>query len=92
MIYPLPDSLDVLRGYEQTATTLYFQALGSLFTDAFSFDKQTQHQQLTPSTACLSLGYTLLNQNIYSFAAKCWVALSFWESAHPPRPSSGISR
>lgn len=63
---PLADSVEVLRGYEQTATTLYFQALGSLFTDAFSFDKQTQHPATDPINSLLSLGYTLLNQNIYS--------------------------
>lgn len=63
---PLADSVDVLRGYGQTATKVYFQSLGRLFAGALNFDQPIQHQPTHPINSLLNLGYTLLNQNIYS--------------------------
>jgi CRISPR-associated endonuclease Cas1 len=63
---PLADSVEALRGYAQTATTLYWQALASLFTEAFSFENLPQHPPTDPISSLLNLGYTLLNQNLYS--------------------------
>lgn len=36
------ENMDALRGYEGKAATVYFQALGSLFTGYFAFDKRTK--------------------------------------------------
>lgn len=63
---PLADSVDLLRGYGQTATKLYFQSVGSLFAGAINFDQPIQHQPTHPINSLLNLGYTLLNQNIYA--------------------------
>lgn len=64
---PLAESIEVLRGYEGKAATLYFQALGSLFVGAFAFEKRTKRPPTDPINSLLSLGYTLLSQNVYSF-------------------------
>ncbi|MCL1474274.1 CRISPR-associated endonuclease Cas1 [Argonema antarcticum] len=65
----LPDaeSMDALRGYEGKAATLYFQALGSLFTGTFAFEKRTKRPPTDPINSLMSLGYTLLSQNVCSF-------------------------
>ncbi|MEH1887872.1 CRISPR-associated endonuclease Cas1 [Nostoc sp.] len=39
---PQAESMEALRGYEGKAATVYFQALGSLFTGFFAFDKRTK--------------------------------------------------
>lgn len=64
---PLAGSMDALRGYEGKAATLYFQALGSLFNGTFGFEKRTKRPPTDPINSLLSLGYTLLSQNVYSF-------------------------
>lgn len=64
---PLADDLDALRGYEGKGATVYFQALGSLFTGPFIFEKRTKRPPIDPVNSLLSLGYTLLSQNVYSF-------------------------
>ncbi|MFB2921820.1 CRISPR-associated endonuclease Cas1 [Aerosakkonema funiforme] len=64
---PTADNMDALRGYEGKGATLYFQALGSLFTGVFTFDKRTKRPPTDPINSLLSLGYTLLSQNVYSF-------------------------
>lgn len=64
---PTAESMDALRGYEGKAATLYFQALGSLFTGVFAFEKRTKRPPTDPINSLLSLGYTLLSQNVYSF-------------------------
>ncbi|BAZ69331.1 hypothetical protein NIES4106_41020 [Fischerella sp. NIES-4106] len=45
---PQAESMDALRGYEGKAATLYFQALGSLFTGVFAFDKRTRRPPTDP--------------------------------------------
>ncbi|RUT03858.1 hypothetical protein DSM106972_047720 [Dulcicalothrix desertica PCC 7102] len=63
---PQAESIDALRGYEGKGATLYFQALGSLFTGVFAFDKRTKRPPTDPINSLMSLGYTLLSQNIFS--------------------------
>ena len=46
---PQAENLDSLRGYEGKAATIYFQALGSLFTGYFSFDKRTKRPPTDPN-------------------------------------------
>lgn len=64
---PYAESMDALRGYEGKAATLYFQALGSLFTGSFAFEKRTKRPPTDPINSLMSLGYTLLSQNVCSF-------------------------
>ncbi len=78
------DSMDALRGYEGKAATLYFQALGSLFTGAFAFDKRTKRPPTDPINSLLSLGYTLLSQNVFSFVQAVGLHTHFG-NLHVPR-------
>ncbi|HIK13500.1 MAG TPA: CRISPR-associated endonuclease Cas1 [Oscillatoriaceae cyanobacterium M33_DOE_052] len=61
------ESMDALRGYEGKAATVYFQALGALFTGPFAFEKRTKRPPTDPVNSLMSLGYTLLSQNVHSF-------------------------
>jgi CRISP-associated protein Cas1 len=81
---PLADSMDALRGYEGAAAALYFQALGSLFTGPFAFEKRTKRPPTDPINSLLSLGYTLLSQNVYSFVQAVGLHTHFG-NLHVPR-------
>ncbi|GAB1538433.1 hypothetical protein NUACC21_10940 [Scytonema sp. NUACC21] len=81
---PLAESIDVLRGYEGKGATIYFQALGKLFTGAFAFEKRTKRPPTDPVNSLLSLGYTLLSQNIYSFVQAVGLHTHFG-NLHVPR-------
>ncbi|MDY6940254.1 MAG: CRISPR-associated endonuclease Cas1 [Cyanobacteriota bacterium] len=61
------EEMDALRGYEGKGATIYFQALGSLFSGRFEFEKRTKRPPTDPINSMLSLGYTLLHQNVGSF-------------------------
>ncbi|MCT7968411.1 CRISPR-associated endonuclease Cas1 [Laspinema sp. D1] len=63
----LAESMDALRGYEGKAASAYFQALGSLFSGPFAFEKRTKRPPTDPVNSMMSLGYTLLSQNVHSF-------------------------
>lgn len=78
------ESMDSLRGYEGKAATLYFQALGSLFTGAFVFEKRTKRPPTDPVNSLLSLGYTLLSQNVFSFVQVIGLHTHFG-NLHVPR-------
>ncbi|MBD2409198.1 CRISPR-associated endonuclease Cas1 [Nostoc calcicola FACHB-3891] len=60
------ETMDALRGYEGKAATIYFQALGSLFSSPFKFEQRTKRPPTDPINSMLSLGYTLLSQNVFS--------------------------
>nr|WP_217650441.1 CRISPR-associated endonuclease Cas1 [Spirulina major] len=64
---PLAESLEALRGMEGNAAKLYFQGLGSLFKGDLSFSKRSKRPPTDPVNSLLSLGYTLLHQNLHSF-------------------------
>lgn len=81
---PFADSMDMLRGYEGRAATVYFQALGSLFSGEFSFDKRTKRPPTDPINSMLSLGYTLLSQNVFSFIQAVGLHTHFG-NLHVPR-------
>ncbi len=78
------DSMDALRGYEGKAATVYFQALGSLFTGVFEFDKRTKRPPTDPINSLMSLGYTLLSQNVFSFVQSVGLHTHFG-NLHVPR-------
>lgn len=78
------ENMDALRGYEGKAATVYFQALGSLFTGYFAFDKRTKRPPTDPINSLLSLGYTLLSQQVYSFVQAVGLHTHFG-NLHVPR-------
>jgi CRISPR-associated protein Cas1 len=61
------ETLDQLRGYEGSAATRYFRALGDLITNpAFSFTERNRRPPKDPINSLLSFGYTLLYNNVLS--------------------------
>jgi CRISP-associated protein Cas1 len=81
---PFAESMDALRGYEGRAATVYFQALGSLFSGTFKFEKRTKRPPTDPVNSLLSLGYTLLSQNVFSFIQAVGLH-SHFGNLHVPR-------
>ncbi|NET09244.1 MAG: CRISPR-associated endonuclease Cas1 [Merismopedia sp. SIO2A8] len=60
-------NLDRLRGYEGTAATRYFGALGKLLkSPEFEFTRRTRRPPTDPVNSLLSFGYTLLFNNVLS--------------------------
>lgn len=58
--------LEGLRGYEGAASAAYYKAFRSLLKQDFGFKTRTYHPPPDPVNALLSLGYTLLYNEIYS--------------------------
>ena len=81
---PQAESMDALRGYEGKAATVYFQGLGSLFTGTFAFDKRTKRPPTDPVNSLMSLGYTLLSQQVFSFVQGAGLHTHFG-NLHVPR-------
>ncbi|MEC4895410.1 MAG: CRISPR-associated endonuclease Cas1 [Oscillatoria sp. PMC 1051.18] len=63
---PQAESIDTLFGYEGQSARIYFQALGTLIQDPFQFTKRTRRPPTDPVNSLLSLGYTLVFQNLYT--------------------------
>jgi CRISPR-associated protein Cas1 len=62
----LAKTVDAVRGYEGAAAAAYYSGFSSLFASRFSFTVRTRRPPRDPVNAMLSLGYTLLFQNIYA--------------------------
>jgi CRISPR-associated endonuclease Cas1 len=60
------ESVDSMLGYEGTGANLYFQAYASLLKGQFEFEKRTRRPPTDPVNSLLSLGYTLLSQNVHA--------------------------
>jgi CRISP-associated protein Cas1 len=60
------ESIESMLGYEGQAAHLYFQAFATLLKGKFEFEKRTRRPPTDPINSLLSLGYTLLSQNIHS--------------------------
>ncbi|NEO26069.1 MAG: CRISPR-associated endonuclease Cas1 [Kamptonema sp. SIO4C4] len=63
---PQADSLEMLLGYEGQGTRVYFRGLGSLVYEPFTFTQRSRRPPKDPVNSLLSLGYTLVHQNLYS--------------------------
>jgi CRISPR-associated endonuclease Cas1 len=63
---PTVNSLESMLGYEGTGANLYFQAYASLLKGQFEFEKRTRRPPTDPVNSLLSLGYTLLSQNVHA--------------------------
>lgn len=60
--------VDQLRGYEGSAASRYFPAMGQLIqAEDFSLVRRTRRPPTDPINALLSFGYTLLYNNVLSF-------------------------
>jgi len=78
------DSLDSLRGYEGQGATVYFQGLATLLKGPFEFERRTRRPPTDPVNSLLSLGYTMLTQNIHSMVEVAGLHTHFG-NLHTPR-------
>lgn len=78
------ESIEVLLGYEGQGAHVYFQALANLFKGPFAFEKRTRRPPTDPINSLMSLGYTLLHQNIYSLVQAIGLHTHFG-NLHVPR-------
>lgn len=63
---PTIGTVESMLGYEGTGANLYFQAYASLLKGKFEFEKRTRRPPTDPVNSLLSLGYTLLSQNVHA--------------------------
>jgi CRISP-associated protein Cas1 len=63
---PEVESIEAMLGYEGQGAHLYFQAFATLLKGKFEFEKRTRRPPTDPINSLLSLGYTLLSQNLHS--------------------------
>jgi CRISPR-associated protein Cas1 len=61
------NSIEAVRGQEGAAGAAYYEAFGRMIRgEGFSFEKRTKRPPKDPVNALLSLGYTLLHNNVYA--------------------------
>lgn len=60
------ESIESMLGFEGQGASLYFRAFASLLKGKFEFEKRTRRPPTDPVNSLLSLGYTLLSQNLHS--------------------------
>ena len=60
------ESIESMLGYEGQGAHLYFQAFATLLKGRFEFEKRTRRPPTDPVNSLMSLGYTLLSQNLHS--------------------------
>ena len=63
---PTIDTVESMLGYEGNGASLYFQAYASLLKGKFEFERRTRRPPTDPVNSLLSLGYTLLSQNVHA--------------------------
>ena len=62
-----PETLSIsqIMGYEGVAARLYFETIGQLVDSNFTFKNRTRRPPLDPYNSLISLGYSILNNEIY---------------------------
>lgn len=60
------ETIEVMMGYEGHGAALYFQAFATLLKGRFEFEKRTRRPPTDPVNSLMSLGYTLLSQQVHS--------------------------
>jgi CRISP-associated protein Cas1 len=65
-IVAVAEALDAVLGYEGQGASLYFPAFASLLKGEWAFERRTHRPPTDPVNSLLSLGYTLLHQNLHS--------------------------
>lgn len=83
---PTAETVEALMGYEGHGANLYFQAYGSLLKGPFEFDKRTRRPPTDPVNSLLSLGYTLLSQNVHAMTEAAGLHTHFG-NLHIPKPN-----
>lgn len=58
-------TINQLIGYEGQAAKLYFEALGKIVKPEFAFQKRTRRPPMDPFNSMLSLGYSIIFNEIY---------------------------
>ena len=79
----LAESVEALLGYEGQGASLYFPAFATLL-KGFEFEKRTRRPPTDPVNSLLSLGYTLLSQNLHSMVEVSGLHTHFG-NLHVPR-------
>ena len=83
---PKAETVDVMLGYEGHGAKLYFAAYGSLLKGEFDFEKRTRRPPTDPVNSLLSLGYTLLSQNVHAMTESAGLHTQFG-NLHAPQPN-----
>lgn len=83
------ESIESMLGYEGHGANLYFQAFATLLKSEFAFEKRTRRPPTDPVNSLLSLGYTLLSQNLHSMVEAAGLHTHFGNLHKPQknRPS-----
>ncbi len=58
-------TVEEIMGYEGAAARIYFSALGQLIDNDFHFNKRTRRPPLDPFNSMISLGYSIILNEIY---------------------------
>lgn len=83
---PTAETIEVMLGYEGQGAKLYFAAYGSLLKGPFKFEKRTRRPPTDPTNSLLSLGYTLLSQNVHAMTEAAGLHTHFG-NLHVPMPN-----
>ncbi|HHP7243134.1 MAG TPA: CRISPR-associated endonuclease Cas1 [Elainellaceae cyanobacterium] len=78
------ETLESLLGYEGQGSNLYFQGFSSLIKEPFSFTQRNRRPPKDPVNSLMSLGYTLLSQNVHSMIEVAGLHTHFG-NLHVPR-------
>jgi CRISPR-associated endonuclease Cas1/group II intron reverse transcriptase/maturase len=78
------ETVESLLGYEGQGAHLYFQGYGALIKEPFVFTERNRRPPKDPVNSLLSLGYTLLSQNIHSMIEIAGLH-SHFGNLHTPR-------
>ena len=83
---PTAKTIEEMMGYEGQGAKLYFAAYGSLLKGPFKFEKRTRRPPTDPTNSLLSLGYTLLSQNVHAMTEAAGLHTHFG-TLHTPQPN-----
>ncbi|MGB3494737.1 MAG: CRISPR-associated endonuclease Cas1 [Elainellaceae cyanobacterium] len=78
------ETVESLLGYEGQGSNLYFQGFASLIKDPFTFTQRNRRPPKDPVNSLMSLGYTLLSQNLHSMVEVAGLHTHFG-NLHVPR-------
>jgi len=83
---PAVETVEQMLGYEGHGANLYFQAYASLLKGSFEFEKRTRRPPTDPVNSLLSLGYTLLFDNLHAMVEGVGLHTHFG-NLHMPQPN-----
>lgn len=83
---PAVETVEQMLGYEGHGANLYFQAYASLLKGSFEFEKRTRRPPTDPVNSLLSLGYTLLFDNLHAMVEGVGLHTHFG-NLHTPQPN-----